>query len=187
VKTSRDDIVERAFPVFLEKGVDGASMADLVNASGLSKGAFYYYFPDKASLFDACVDRFFISYLPSPLGAESGMGAGDGAATYLTELCKGYAAALTKAREACGDASAYLRFLLSVLPLRRQAMKEALNAGIEGLAKRLLAEGRFTDPIAARAEAEYLTALIEGAGVLAAVADDDDLEERFRRLLGNRL
>jgi AcrR family transcriptional regulator len=189
MKTSRDDIVERAFPVFLEKGLDGASMADLVHASGLSKGAFYYYFPDKASLFDACVDRFFSAYLPSPIGTGSSMeaGAGAGAAAYLEELWMGYAAALAKAREACADASAYLRFLLSVLPLRRQAMKAALSAGIAALAERLLAEGYCTDPAAAEAEAESLTALIEGAGVLAAVSDDGDLEERFRRLLGNKL
>jgi len=193
VKTSRDDIVERAFPVFLEKGVDGASMADLVKASGLSKGAFYYYFTDKASLFDACVDRFFNSYLPSPAASVSGTAAASNAepdlsaAAYLEALWKGYAAALGKAREACGDASAYLRFLLSVLPLRRQAMKDALSMGIDALAERLLAEGRCADSAAAQAEAESLCALIEGAGVLAAVADDSDLEERFRRLLGSRL
>ncbi len=187
MKTSRDDIVERAFPVFLKKGVDGASMADLVKASGLSKGAFYYYFPDKARLFDACVDRFFSSYLPAPAVSVQGVGQDSGAEAYLEALWMGYAAALGKAREACGDASAYLRFLLSVLPLRRQAMQDALSESLARLSALLLAEGQCADSAAALAEAERLCALIEGAGVLAAVADDSDLEERFRRLLGSSI
>ncbi len=189
MKTSRDDIVERAFPVFLKKGADGASMADLVAASGLSKGAFYYYFPDKASLFDACVDRFFNSYLPSPKpgGPGAGSAGGGGSIAYIEALWKGYAGALAMAREACGDASAYLRFLLSVLPLRRQAMRDALREGIAGLTELLLEDGLFADRAAAEAEAESLAALIEGAGVLAAVADEPYPEERFLRLLGPRL
>jgi AcrR family transcriptional regulator len=177
MKTSRDDIVERSFPVFLEKGADGATMADLVRASGLSKGAFYYYFPDKMSLFDACVDKFFTSYLPSP--AEAPTNAED----YVEALWKGYALALAKAREASGDASAYLRFMLSVLPHRRAALTEAMNAGIARLAAMLLSEGLCADKTAAKSEAERLIALIEGAGMLTAVADDSDLEKRFRRLV----
>ena len=64
---------------------------------------------------------------------------------------------------------------------------DGASIGVDALAERLLAEGRYADPADALAEADSLCALIEGAGVLAAVADDSDLEERFRRLLGSRL
>jgi len=176
MKTSREDIIDRAFPVFLKMGADRTTMAELVRASGLSKGAFYYYFPDKDSLFDACVDRFFTSYLPPP--DEAPVNAED----FVKALWKSYSIALAKAREVSGDASSYLRFMLSVPPHRKAILKEAMDSGIVRLAAALRAEGLCADEADAAAEAEKLIALIEGAGMLAAVADDRDLEARFRRM-----
>jgi hypothetical protein len=66
-------------------------------------------------------------------------------------------------------------------------MRDALREGIAGLTGLLLEDGLFADRAAAEAEAESIAALIEGAGVLAAVADEPEPEERFLRLLGPRL
>lgn len=177
MKTSRDDIVERAFPVFLGKGFDGATMADLVASSGLSKGAFYHYFRDKQALFDACIERFFIAFLPAPEDAPESF---DDAVRVMAE---GYAAALVRAREACGEPAAYLRFVLAMLPARRPALVALIGQGRDGLAALYRREHPQASARLARVEADRMLALIEGIGVLAAVVDDPDPAACFRRLL----
>lgn len=51
----RRQIVEGARDVFLTKGFDAASMADIAKAAGVSKGTLYVYFKDKDELFSAIV------------------------------------------------------------------------------------------------------------------------------------
>lgn len=43
--------------VFSEKGFDGASMQDLARAASMSAGNFYRYFPSKAAIVEALVQR----------------------------------------------------------------------------------------------------------------------------------
>jgi len=47
----RRQIVEGARGVFLSRGFDAASMADIAKAAGVSKGTLYVYFKDKDELF----------------------------------------------------------------------------------------------------------------------------------------
>jgi AcrR family transcriptional regulator len=51
----RQQIMEGARRVFLDDGFDGASIGDIVRASGVSKGTLYAYFPSKEKLFEALV------------------------------------------------------------------------------------------------------------------------------------
>jgi AcrR family transcriptional regulator len=51
----RRQIVDGARQVFLARGFDAASMADIAKVSGVSKGTLYVYFKDKDELFGAIV------------------------------------------------------------------------------------------------------------------------------------
>ncbi len=53
----RDQILDGAGVVFLEKGFDGASMNDICRAAGVSKGTLYVYFEDKLDLFQSLISR----------------------------------------------------------------------------------------------------------------------------------
>jgi AcrR family transcriptional regulator len=73
-----DAILALARQAFIEKGFDSASMQDLARAAGMSAGNFYRYFPSKAALIEAMVDREVshiasefqvISASPDPLSA----------------------------------------------------------------------------------------------------------------------
>ncbi len=52
-----DEILQSIRGVFAEKGFDGASMQDLARAAGMSVGNFYRYFPSKAAIVEAIVNR----------------------------------------------------------------------------------------------------------------------------------
>lgn len=57
----KKQILDAAERVFSERGFDKARMDDIVQESGLSKGALYWYYKSKDALIRALLDRVFIS------------------------------------------------------------------------------------------------------------------------------
>jgi AcrR family transcriptional regulator len=54
----RSEILDQAFAMFLSRGHDNTSLNDIIAEAGISKGAFYHYFPSKEALLAALADRF---------------------------------------------------------------------------------------------------------------------------------
>lgn len=50
-------ILDTAERLFIEKGYDQASLQDIINATGLSKGAIYHHFASKEDIFYSVCDR----------------------------------------------------------------------------------------------------------------------------------
>jgi TetR/AcrR family transcriptional repressor of nem operon len=55
-ETTRASILERSAPIFNTKGIAGTALSDIMEATGLSKGALYIYFENKEVLANAVVD-----------------------------------------------------------------------------------------------------------------------------------
>ncbi|GAA1838111.1 TetR/AcrR family transcriptional regulator [Agromyces salentinus] len=53
----RDEIIDAALRCFSERGIQRTSMADIIDASGLSAGAIYGHFAGKKELFAATAER----------------------------------------------------------------------------------------------------------------------------------
>mgnify|MGYP002542527093 CR=1 FL=1 len=53
-------ILREAFKLFLMKGYENATMVELMKATGLSRGAIFYYAEDKFSLFKEVADKFLL-------------------------------------------------------------------------------------------------------------------------------
>lgn len=53
----RDEIIEAALRTFASRGMQNTSMADIIEASGLSAGAIYGHFAGKRELFAAVAER----------------------------------------------------------------------------------------------------------------------------------
>ncbi|MGD2058237.1 MAG: TetR/AcrR family transcriptional regulator [Anaerolineales bacterium] len=60
-KERKSQILDAAERVFAEHGFDKARMDDIVDESGLSKGALYWYYKSKDAIIRAMLDRVFIS------------------------------------------------------------------------------------------------------------------------------
>ncbi len=54
----KNQILEAAFKVFVEKGYSKATMDDIVDSSGLSKGALYHYYKSKKDLFLSLIEHW---------------------------------------------------------------------------------------------------------------------------------
>ena len=55
---SRDDVLERALPVFWKQGFAGTSLQDLERATGVNKSGLYSEFRDKEDLFLECLRHY---------------------------------------------------------------------------------------------------------------------------------
>lgn len=56
---TRNAILDAAEIVFLERGVSHTSLAEIASAAGVTRGAVYWHFANKADLFDALIKRVF--------------------------------------------------------------------------------------------------------------------------------
>jgi AcrR family transcriptional regulator len=54
----RNEFLDCAQALFLERGYDNASLNEVIVAAGVSKGAFYHYFASKEALLEALAGRF---------------------------------------------------------------------------------------------------------------------------------
>jgi AcrR family transcriptional regulator len=53
----KSEILDAAQKLFAEKGYAKATVTDILNVHGLSKGIFYYYFKSKEEVMDAIIER----------------------------------------------------------------------------------------------------------------------------------
>lgn len=58
MSTHRDEILNKAFSQFLNKGYKACSLKDLEQVTGLTKGAFYYYFKSKEDILKEGLKRY---------------------------------------------------------------------------------------------------------------------------------
>lgn len=54
---TRNGLIDAAEQVFRDKGVSRASLNDIAQAAGATRGAIYWHFKDKVDLFNAMMDR----------------------------------------------------------------------------------------------------------------------------------
>jgi len=54
---TREQLLDAAEIVFSDKGVSQTSLQDIAQAAGVTRGAIYWHFKDKAALFNAMMDR----------------------------------------------------------------------------------------------------------------------------------
>lgn len=68
---TRRHVMEKALAIFLEKGFERTTLRDLSQTTGLSLGAFYYYFPSKESIILAFYDQNFAVFQEAAAAAIS--------------------------------------------------------------------------------------------------------------------
>lgn len=65
---TREQIIETASRIFLAKGYNNTSIAGIMDAVGITKPSFYYYFENKRDLYLTCLDSTFETFGTLTLG-----------------------------------------------------------------------------------------------------------------------
>lgn len=55
---TRQNILDAAQAIILQRGFAGASIDRIITGAGITKGAFFHHFPNKAALAEAVINRF---------------------------------------------------------------------------------------------------------------------------------
>lgn len=162
---TRHQILDAAERVFLRQGVARTSLQHVASEAGLTRGAIYWHFKDKAALFEAMMDRV---VLPCEAALASAMSAPPQAA--LTGLMN---SAMLPLRElACHEQVARVFRIamhfteyteeLAPVQLRHQASVAEFIGQLEILLLRARQVGQLPDRIAPQATAIALFALVDG-------------------------
>ena len=163
-----DKALDLALQVFWSKGYEGASMADLTEAMGITKPSLYAAFGNKEELFRKALDR----YVDGPGGYFQVALAKPTARAVVEHLLYESAAAVTDPNHppgclavqgalSCGDAAESIK---QELMSRRAKGEQDLRLRFE----RAIAEGDLPQGSDAADLAAYLSAILQGMAVQAA-------------------
>ena len=88
---SKNKILEAALHVFVKKGYAETRMDDIVESSGLSKGAIYHHYSSKKDLFLSLIDYWEVNSFPNFLDNDySKLSASDKLRNVITEIVNTY-------------------------------------------------------------------------------------------------
>jgi len=57
MKNKKEQILDMAFSLFLEKGYDNTSISDILSKLDIARGTLYYHFESKEAIMDAIIER----------------------------------------------------------------------------------------------------------------------------------
>lgn len=158
---TRDEVVDRLFTVFRDRGYEGASLADLSRATGLGRSSLYHHFPGgKEDMAAAVLDRGLLWLDENIVSAAEGAGS---VPARLRRVANALDQLYAGGRNRCvlGQLAGE-----PALPPVRERLARAIERWTGALAA-LCVEGGAT-PEAAAAWAEDQVARVQGALILAA-------------------
>jgi len=162
---TRKNILDTAERVFSERGVSRTSLADIAAAAGLTRGAIYWHFRDKADLFCEMVARVTLPMEDAPCQVDHAAAA-DPVASVRTML-------VAILRRICEDRQARRVFHIvfhkceyvdEMKPVwkRLSEMRAGCLAGMENGLKTAVARGQLPRDLDARRAALALHAFLDG-------------------------
>lgn len=163
----RDEIVTAGARMIRERGLEGASVADIMSAAGRTHGGFYRHFPTKTALLAACLERAFEDIVALIPDRELGpTGVSLFADTYLSDRH-------VRARaEGCPAAA-----LVTEVSRAPDEVQAAFRSGLNAITCAIT--DRLPDG-ANQADAEWMLALMIGAVSCARILDPA-VSERLRQ------
>jgi len=157
-----DQALASALRVFWSKGYEGASMADLTEAMGITKPSLYAAFGNKEALFNKALDlyeREKLAYMTSALDAPTARGVAErlfnGALEMQSSTCdpKGCLGVISTAT--CGAEAESIK---AAVVKRRASSEAALISRFE----QAQAAGEFPEGMTPAALTRYLFAILQG-------------------------
>jgi TetR/AcrR family transcriptional regulator, acrAB operon repressor len=164
-QATRSRILDAAERVFEAHGVSGTSLHEIAQAAGLTRGAIYWHFKDKADLFNAMMARVTL-----PLEEPDAIGRSKGRGVTLAQVRTGFVDLLRKMttdpqlRRVFEIATHKVEYVGEMHAVREHhlAMRDACLADIERALRCAARAGELRPGLSARSAAIGLLALFDG-------------------------
>jgi TetR/AcrR family acrAB operon transcriptional repressor len=164
-QATRSHILDTAELVFEQHGVSGTSLHEIAKAAGLTRGAIYWHFKDKADLFNAMMERATL-----PLEETDSVCGFKEAELTVAQMRDGFVTVLKRVvgdpqmRRVFEIATHKVEYVGEMLAVRERHMgvRDGCLADIERALKLALRRGELQRRMPARAAAIGLHALLDG-------------------------
>jgi AcrR family transcriptional regulator len=178
---TRDALVRAARPLFAEHGFAGVGTEAIVRAAGVTRGAMYHQFADKADLFAAVFEQVEVEVMGRIAGATGSVGDGDP----ISVMRAGAEAWL----DACAEPEVQRIVLIDAPAVlgwerwREVGMRYSLGL-VEALLARAIEIGRIAaQPVTPLAHV-FIGAVDEAALYVARADDQERAREEMRDVIG---
>jgi len=161
---TRGEIIEAATRLFVRKGFYGTSIADLAQATGLTKGALYHHFENKDALFFAVIKR--VRDVWSEAVGRNVLEAPD-ALTRLTTLLDNHARLIDENENMCLVLNGLMLEMDGVNPAFMTALEEVhieLLTFIERIIRKGQEKGQIRPDLDAQLAALNIMGMLKGSG-----------------------
>ena len=163
-QATRSRILDTAELVFEQRGVSGTSLNEIAKAAGLTRGAIYWHFQNKADLFNAMMDR---ATMPLEQTDVAGFKDPD---TTPAQICAGFVDVLRRVvrdpqlRRVFDIATHKVEYVgeMDAVRLRHLEWRNECIADIERSLKRAKRSGALPASVAPRSAALGLLSLFDG-------------------------
>jgi TetR/AcrR family transcriptional regulator, acrAB operon repressor len=164
-QATRSHILDTAKQVFEKRGVSGTSLHEIAKAAGLTRGAIYWHFKDKADLFNAMMERAIM-----PLEEAGGVCGFDAADLSLAQMRDGFRDVLKRIvadpqmRRVFEIATHKVEYVaeMSAVRERHLSVRNDCLVDVERTLKAAIKRGELARRMPARAAAIGLHALLDG-------------------------
>ena len=164
-QATRSHIIDTAELVFEQRGVSGTSLHEIAKAAGVTRGAIYWHFEDKADLFNAMMER-----ATMPLEDGGGVRGLEHGELSLEQMRDGFVAMLRQVvadpqmRRVFGIATHKVEYIgeMDAVRERHLSVRNGCLADVERTLKQAMKRGELSRRVPARAAAVGLHALLDG-------------------------
>ena len=164
-QATRSHILDTAELVFEQRGVSGTSLHEIAKAAGVTRGAIYWHFEDKADLFNAMMER-----ATMPLEEGGGVCGFENSELSLAQMRDGFVAVLRQVvadpqmKRVFGIATHKVEYIgeMDAVRERHLSVRNGCLAGVERTLKQAMKRGELSRRVPARAAAVGLHALLDG-------------------------
>jgi len=162
---TRSHILDTAELVFEQRGVSGTSLHEIAKAAGVTRGAIYWHFEDKADLFNAMMERATL-----PLEEGGGVCGFDKNELSLAQMRDGVVAVLRRVvvdpqmKRVFAIATHKVEYIgeMDAVRARHLNIRNGCLADVERTLKQAMQRGELARRVPARAAAVGLHALLDG-------------------------
>ncbi|GAA0770924.1 TetR family transcriptional regulator [Ideonella azotifigens] len=167
---TRNQILDAAEQVFQDRGVARTSLQDVAAAAGVTRGAIYWHFKDKAELFSAMMERVTLPWetpLEMPWAVAMGLRAGDTISELRGMILMPLHAVVhdehgRRVFTIAMHATEYNAEDMAPVRERKEASLNAFLDRLEATLQRGMAKGQIKTPLDTRTIALGLLALMDG-------------------------
>jgi TetR/AcrR family transcriptional regulator, acrAB operon repressor len=164
-QATRSHILDTAELVFEQRGVSGTSLHEIAKAAGVTRGAIYWHFEDKADLFNAMMQR-----ATMPLEEGGGVCGFENSELTLAQMRDGFVAVLRQVvadpqmKRVFGIVTHKVEYIgeMDAVRERHLSIRDGCLADVERTLKQAMKRGELSRRMPARAAAVGLHALLDG-------------------------